>query len=124
YLLTCDMEMDPVPGYRFASWEAGYGDLLALPDLETLRTAAWLDRSALVLCDLLSDPGREPVEVSPRRMLRRQIEQASKEGFTVMGGSEIELYAFDESYESAARKRYAGLETAGRYVEDYHIFQG
>src|SRR5712692_9332655 len=26
YLLTVDMEMDPVPGYRFASWELGYGD--------------------------------------------------------------------------------------------------
>ena len=21
YLLACDMEMDPVPGYRFTSWE-------------------------------------------------------------------------------------------------------
>src|SRR5262249_61760055 len=27
YLLACDMEMDPVPGYRFASWADGYGDV-------------------------------------------------------------------------------------------------
>ncbi|MFQ5448859.1 MAG: glutamine synthetase, partial [Saprospiraceae bacterium] len=26
YLLTTDMEMEPVPGYRFANWELGYGD--------------------------------------------------------------------------------------------------
>ena len=26
YLLACDMEMDPTPGYRFASWETGYAD--------------------------------------------------------------------------------------------------
>ena len=32
YLLACDMEMDPVPGYRFTSWESGYGDVLCLPD--------------------------------------------------------------------------------------------
>src|SRR5213082_2913584 len=42
YLLACDMEMDPVPGYRFASWEAGYGDMLALPDMSTLRRISWL----------------------------------------------------------------------------------
>ena len=26
YLLTTDMEMEPVSGYRFANWELGYGD--------------------------------------------------------------------------------------------------
>ncbi len=25
YLLTVDMEMEPTPGYDFASWELGYG---------------------------------------------------------------------------------------------------
>src|SRR5678810_71876 len=28
YLLTVDMEMEPVPGYSFANWELGYGDCL------------------------------------------------------------------------------------------------
>ena len=41
YLLACDMEMDPTPGYAFASWKTGYGDLHAMPDLGTLRRAAW-----------------------------------------------------------------------------------
>src|ERR1051325_9024562 len=27
YLLACDMDMDPVPGYAFTSWAKGYGDL-------------------------------------------------------------------------------------------------
>jgi len=26
YLLACDMDMDPVPGYAFTSWAKGYGD--------------------------------------------------------------------------------------------------
>src|SRR5690554_3318586 len=26
YLLTVDMEMEPVPGYTYANWERGYGD--------------------------------------------------------------------------------------------------
>jgi glutamine synthetase len=41
-----------------------------------------------------------------------------------MGGSEIELYCFDETYESARRKDFHGLQPMGSYVEDYHIFQG
>src|SRR3982751_78077 len=55
YLLACDMEMDPVPGYRFTSWERGYGDMTARVDWSTLRRAAWLDRTALVLSDLFTD---------------------------------------------------------------------
>ena len=39
--------MDPVPGYRFANWELGYGDFHLVPDLETLRRLSWLDRTAL-----------------------------------------------------------------------------
>jgi len=52
YLLACDMEMDPVPGYEFTSWETGYGDFRCVPDFATLRRAAWLPKTALVLCDL------------------------------------------------------------------------
>ena len=28
YLLTVDMEMEPVPGFKAASWEKGYGDFV------------------------------------------------------------------------------------------------
>ncbi|MCB0159734.1 MAG: glutamine synthetase, partial [Caldilineaceae bacterium] len=52
YLLTVDMEMEPVPGYTYANWERGYGDFHMVPDLSTLRVATWLDRTALVLCDV------------------------------------------------------------------------
>src|SRR4051812_48665911 len=55
YLLTVDMEMEPVPGYRFANWALGYGDVHLAPDLATLRHASWLDKSAFVLCDVRSE---------------------------------------------------------------------
>src|SRR6266568_6922956 len=63
YLLACDMEMDPVPGYRFASWESGYGDFRCVPDWQTARKAAWLPKTALVLCDLVGDPSGGPIEI-------------------------------------------------------------
>jgi glutamine synthetase len=123
YLLACDMEMDPVPGYQFTSWEAGYGDMRATPDLNTLRRVAWLPGTALTLCDLFTEPNGEPVEMAPRRMLQRQIAHADALGFQVMGGSELEFYVFDETYETARAKHYRDLQTAAAYIEDYHIFQ-
>ena len=77
YLLTVDMEMEPVPGYRFANWELGYGDVHLVPDLATLRTASWLERTALVLCDVVSEKTHERVPLAPRSMLRRQVERAA-----------------------------------------------
>src|SRR5918998_1033974 len=77
YLLTTDMEMEPVPGYRFANWELGYGDMHLVPDVATLRRAAWLDRTALVLCDVAGIRDEAPVAVAPRTILRRQVEAAA-----------------------------------------------
>lgn len=124
YLFTVDMEMEPVPGYRFANWEKGYGDIHLVPDLSTLRRAAWLDRSALVLCDVENERTHQPVAIAPRSLLRRQIERGERMGYRVMAGSELEYYIFADSYLDAAQKGYANLATVGWYLEDYHILQG
>jgi len=124
YLLACDMEMDPVPGYRFASWEKGYGDVRCVPDLATLRRVTWLEHTALVLCDIYEEPGDALVEVAPRTILRRQLERAATAGYVPMGASELEFFILRESYESAERKGFDQLETAGWFIEDYHTLQG
>jgi glutamine synthetase len=124
YLLTVDMEMEPVPGYRFANWELGYGDFHLVPDLATLRLASWLDRSALVICDVHDEKKHAPVAVAPRSILRRQVEAASKQGFTGFAATELEHYLFQTSYRQAAQQGYRDLEPAGWYLEDYHILQG
>src|SRR3954462_5234697 len=81
YLFTVDMEMEPVPGYRFANWELGYGDVHLVPDLATLRRASWLDGSAFVLCDVNDEKTQGLVAVAPRTILRRQVEAAGKHGY-------------------------------------------
>jgi len=124
YLLACDMEMDPVPGYRFASWEKGYGDVRCVPDLATLRRATWLDRTALVLCDVYEEPGAGLAAVAPRSILKRQLERAAAAGFTPMGASELEFYLLRETYETAQQKGFDRLATAGWFIEDYHTLQG
>jgi len=124
YLLTTDMEMDPVPGYRFASWDQGYGDFHLVPDLSTLIVASWLEKTALVLCDVAGNKSAEFVSVAPRSLLRRQVDAARKLGFTTLAASELEYYLFQDSYRKAAHDDYRGLQPAGWYLEDYHILQG
>ncbi|MEZ4631394.1 MAG: glutamine synthetase family protein [Deinococcales bacterium] len=124
YLLTTDAEMNPVPGYQFANWELGYGDFHMLPDLKTLRVASWLDKSALVLCDLESDKTHQAIAVAPRSILKEQLKQAEAMGFEVMAASELEYYLFNDSYKAAFQGGYRGLEPAGWYLEDYNLLQG
>ncbi|MCA9903511.1 MAG: glutamine synthetase, partial [Anaerolineae bacterium] len=120
YLLTVDMPMEPVPGYRYANWELGYGDFHLAPDLSTLRRATWLDRSALVICDVNDEAAHAPVAVAPRSILRKQIEAAASQGYSALGASELEYFIFDETYASAHDKGYVNLKHFGTYIEDYH----
>ncbi len=124
YLLTVDMEMEPIPGYKFANWELGYGDFHLVPDLNTLRIASWLDKTALILCDVENDKTHQPVDVAPRSILHHQIERAAETGYAVMAASELEYYIFRDSYRAAAQKGHNGLEPLGWYIEDYHMLQG
>jgi glutamine synthetase len=123
YLLGVDVEMEPLPGYRLTSWDTGYHDMHMRADLGTLRRIPWLDRTALVLCDLAHEDGT-PVEESPRQILQRQVERARGRGYVAMVASELEFYMFRDSYASAQRKHFHELEPYGRYIEDYHIQQG
>ena len=124
YLLTTDMEMEPVPGYRFANWELGYGDFHLAPDLKTLRHASWLNKTALVLCNVNSDKTHQLVPEAPRSTLIRQLTQANDMGFTCKGASELEYYLFEDTYRRAHQQHFQELQPAGWYLEDYHILQG
>ena len=94
YLFTVDMDMEPLPGFALTDWERGFQDFSMVPDWSTLRIVPWLDRTALVLCDAVQAHGDEPVEVSPRQILKRQIARASTLGLKVFCGSEVEVFLF------------------------------
>ncbi len=124
YLLTTDMEMEPVRGYRFANWELGYGDFHMVPDLSTLRVATWLPRSALVLCDLHDVKTHGAVGVAPRSILKTQTTAARALGFDTFAASELEHYLFRTNYAAVSRGTLRDLTPAGQYLEDYHLMQG
>jgi glutamine synthetase len=122
YLLGCDLENEPLPGYSSFSWERGYGDFMVRPDLDTLVLIPWLDRTALVLGDI-EGKDHQPLPVAPRQILQAQVRRAEKMGLTIRIASELEFYVFNDSYEQAGARRYQDLDTTGKYIQDYHILQ-
>jgi glutamine synthetase len=122
YLLAVDVDMNPLPGYRFANWDRGYGDVVCLPDYATARRIPWLEGTAMVIADL-SDGSGAPVEVAPRQILRRQLERAAERGLRVLAATELEFYLFRDSYEEAAAKGWRGLTPHTSTIEDYQLLQ-
>lgn len=120
YLLAVDVEMAPVPGYDFASWDRGYGDFVFRPDLSTLRHAAWQDGAVIVLCDIALHDGT-PAPVAPRSILRRQLERLEAAGLTAYAATELEFLLFRNSYEECMRRGYRDLDPANLYNIDYSI---
>ncbi|MDJ0925137.1 MAG: glutamine synthetase family protein [Acidimicrobiia bacterium] len=124
YLLTVDMEMEPVPGYSYANWEKGYGDFHMVPDLSTLRVADWLPGTAIALCDVEDELTGALVPVAPRSILRNQLQGAAAMGYSAKAASELEYFIYEDDYRTAAESGYAGLRPVGWYIEDYHLLQG
>ena len=58
--------MTVLPGYdEFANWDKGYGKLGVPADMATLRMMIpWIERTVLVVCDLVDVDGGDPIEVS------------------------------------------------------------
>jgi glutamine synthetase len=122
YLLTVNMEMDPLEGFKLANWEAGFGDFSLQPDLTTLRAIPWQAATALVICDHVKHD-ESLVEESPRSVLRRQLAALKKQGLTCCCASELEFYLFNQSYHSAFAAGYRDLQPSSDYRIDYHLMQ-
>ena len=123
YLIACDMDNNPVPGYRFTSYDQGYGDMLAKADWNTVRLIPWVDKTAMIMCDLLDVDTGDLVGVAPRSMLQAQVDAAEAMGFLPMVASEIEFYLFKDTYDEAHAKGYRDLQPHSPWLEDYHILQ-
>ncbi|MET3791578.1 glutamine synthetase family protein [Aquamicrobium terrae] len=121
YLMADDIDMEPVPGYKAASWSRGYGDFVMKPDLSTIRPVPWLEKTALVLCDSQDHHTHEDLPHSPRGILKRQIKRLEERGYLAYFASELEFFLLSETYDSAREKRWQNLNTASPYIGDYLI---
>jgi glutamine synthetase len=120
YLLASDVEMRTVDGFALTSWERGYGDLAFVPDMSTIRLVPWFEKTAIIFCDVTTVEG-EPVAVSPRQILQRQIERLALHGWRGFTGTELEFIVFQDTYEEAWRDAYRDLTPVNLYNVDYSL---
>jgi glutamine synthetase len=122
YLLTVNLEMDPMDGFEVANWEKGFGDFEFRPDFSTIRALPWQPGAALVLCDYRHHDG-ELVAETPRSVLRRQIEAVARKKFSCFAASELEFFLFNQSFHDAFTADYRNLTPSSDYRIDYQTMQ-
>jgi glutamine synthetase len=120
YLLAVDIDMNTIQGYAVSSWETGYADMGMSPDLDTLRFLPWQEGSAFVIADFV-DHDHVGISVSPRTILKRQLERLDKAGMVALCGTELEFIVFKDTYEEAWDKGYKDLVPANQYNVDYSL---
>jgi glutamine synthetase len=122
YLLTVNIEMDPLEGFQVANWEKGFGDFEMRPDLSTLRLIPWLPGTALVLCDYRHHDGSLVAE-APRSVLRQQVETLARKKLFAYAASELEFFLFNQTFHEAFAADYRNLTPSSDYRIDYHTLQ-
>lgn len=91
-----------------------------VPDHSSLRIASWLDRTAMIVCDVhYNNNNHDLVQYAPRSILRRQLEAAKGTGYEALAATgqfythlvfpfflhflilELEYYQYRSSYDTA-----------------------
>lgn len=120
YLLAVDVDMNTVDGYAISSWESGYGDMVFVLDLHTIRRVPWLDKTVMIQCDLAGTDGTE-IPMSPRTMVKVQADRAAERGWQALAGTELEFVVYNTSYEDAIRQDFRDLDPGNLYNVDYSV---
>jgi glutamine synthetase len=121
YLLTTDVDLNVTArSGELDPDRTGYGDMLLVPDLDTMRPLPWDPGCVQVLTDARHRDGT-PVQVAPRHVLRAQVEALAAHGLVPFAGFELEFRVFTEDYAQAAAGGWSGLTPATRSGVDYAL---
>ncbi|MEV4436579.1 glutamine synthetase family protein [Streptomyces sp. NPDC049585] len=120
YILATDVDMTPADGFALTSWESGYQDLHAVPDLATIRLLPWMPHTALVHADAQHHDG-QPLRLAPRHILRHQLARLAERGLTAKAGLETEFILYQGNYDQAAEDDYQHLRPVTTDNLDYAL---
>ncbi len=90
----------------FATWldmTPADPDMFAIPDPESLIQLPWKPEIAWLAADLWMDG--KPVEMAPRVALKRQIEKAATQGYSMKSGVECEFFLLEPDAEAISDGR-------------------
>lgn len=122
-VLGWDIDQWPGPTHAYTGHHTGWHDVRLVPDLSTLRPAAWLDRTAICMADF-AEIGGDLVEVAPRTILRRQVERTGETGLEARVASELEFALYRGTYDEGREDAFASLRPTTLTRADYTIQAG
>jgi glutamine synthetase len=123
-VLGWDLDQWPGPVQAYTGHHTGWHDVRLVPDLATLRPAAWLERTAICVADFVEMGSDELVPVAPRTILRRQIEHLENAGMTPQVASELEFSLYRGTYDDAREHGYERLRPTTAARADYTVQAG
>ncbi len=123
-VLGWDIDQWPGPAQSYTGHHTGWHDVRLVPDLGTLRPAAWLESTAICVADFVEMGRDDLVEVAPRTILRRQIERSEADGLTPQVASELEFSLYRGTYDEARANGYDSLVPTTIARADYTVQAG
>lgn len=105
----------------FAGIHTGWHDFRLVPDLGTLRRAAWLEGTAICLADCVDDQAGTLLAVAPRTILRRQIAALEEEGLQAHTATELEFYLYRGSPSDVRAGGFRNMAPTTGVHADYNI---
>lgn len=106
------------------SMHNGVPDVALIPDLATLRRAAWLDGIAICLADPVWPETGEPLGISPRVLLKQELGRYDGLGYIPKAGTELEFYLFRNDPRALRLGGFRDLEPTTLTPSDFLIHEG
>ncbi|MEU9886200.1 glutamine synthetase family protein [Sphaerisporangium sp. NPDC051011] len=122
-LFGWDMVDELLTGVEYTGWHTGYPDVTLKPDLSTLTLVPWEPHTASVICDIEELDGT-PLALSPRRLLRKVLEDAADLGFSATAAYEFEFYLLRQSPGDLHRSGFRDLEPLTHGSRTYSLQRG
>lgn len=118
-----DIADEPVEGLTYTGWHTAYPDIFMVPDLSTLAVVPWEERTASVVCDVISQDG-DPLSISPRQILKNALAALPDEIAKVDIGYELEFFLLRETLQTLEEKNFTNLQPLMDGSHTYSLYRG
>jgi len=93
---------------KYTGWHTGYPDCPGMLDINTFRKIPWENDVPFFLGELTDEKGK-PSPVCPRQLLKKILNEVTRNGYSAVFSQEFEWYNFAETPQTANDKHFKNL---------------
>src|SRR4030095_7606612 len=93
---------------KYTGWHTGYPDCPGMLDINTFRKIPWENDVPFFLGELTDEKGK-PSPVCPRQLLKKILNEVTRQGYSAVFSQEFEWYNFAETPQTANDKHFKNL---------------